>query len=101
MNILLIFPGFILAIITIVIYEIKIREPRNKVHFYVTRDKGGRLLMWLGKPKKDARGFWGTTGAEICLCGGHSLINYNLNANDYVYLTHEDEPLEVYINMED
>ena len=45
MNILLVFPGFIVAFIIVFYYERKIRrtEPRNKVHFYVARDKHGKL----------------------------------------------------------
>lgn len=41
MNILLILPGFILAIFIVVMYEIKLRKQenkvklQNKVHFYV------------------------------------------------------------------
>lgn len=51
MEILLIFHGFILSIIIVVIYEIKLKEPRNKVHFYVARDKTYNLLwLYLGKP---------------------------------------------------
>ena len=54
MEILLISPGFILAIIIVVIYEIKLKEPRNKVHFYVARDKFNNILyLYLGKPIKD------------------------------------------------
>ena len=33
MNILLVFPGFIVAFIILFYYERKIREPKNNVHF--------------------------------------------------------------------
>ena len=54
MNILLIFPGFIIAFITVLYYEYKIRraEPKNKVHFYVVREKNGTLWLYMGKPIK-------------------------------------------------
>ena len=53
MNILLIFPGFIIAFIIVLYYEYKIRqfraESRNRAHFYVARDKNGELLLYMGK----------------------------------------------------
>ena len=50
MEIILIFPGFVLAIIIMVIYDIKLRKPQNKVHFYVARDKKGMLWIYSCKP---------------------------------------------------
>ena len=52
MNILLVFPGFIVAFIIVFCYEYKIKQikPKNKVHFYVARDKSGELCLYLGKP---------------------------------------------------
>lgn len=54
MNILLIFPGFIVALIIVLYYEYKVRNLRsklkNKVHFYVARDKNGELWLYIGKP---------------------------------------------------
>ena len=52
MNILLLFIGFIIAFVIVFYYERKIRrtEPRNKVHFYVARDKNGGLWLYLDKP---------------------------------------------------
>ena len=42
MNILLVFPGFIVAFIIVLCYEYKIRnlsaKPKNNVHFYVAKD---------------------------------------------------------------
>lgn len=57
MNILLIFPGFIIAFAILIYYEYKIRqirrtEPKNKVHFYVAREKNGTLWLYMGKPTK-------------------------------------------------
>lgn len=52
MNLLLIFPGFILAFIIVLYYKCKIKRtgPRNKVHYYVARDKDGSLCLHIGKP---------------------------------------------------
>ena len=56
MNILLLFPGFIVALIIVFCYEYKIRnlsaQLRNKVRFYVGRDKNGVLWLYIGKPFK-------------------------------------------------
>ena len=49
MEILLLFTGFIFAVFVALLYEYKItqmqKESRNKVHFYVARDKDGVLSL--------------------------------------------------------
>ena len=50
MDIILIFPGFIVAVLVVLLYEYKIRllrKQRNNVHFYVARDKNGFLYLYL------------------------------------------------------
>lgn len=98
MNILLIFPGFIIAFIIVLYYERKIRrtEPRNKVHFYVARDKDGTLWLHLGKPFRDEDDFKGV----MCL-HSNCFEDCNLDKNDYANLKWEDEPVEVFVNLED
>lgn len=51
MNILLIFPGFIVAFIVALYYEhkIKLAKQRNNVHFYVARHKDGSLWLYIGE----------------------------------------------------
>lgn len=99
MNILLIFPGFILAFIVALYYEhkIKLAKPRNNVHFYVARHKDGSLWLYIGKPYffKDAK---------ICYATGNSSLefeDFGLNINDYDNLKWEDDPVEVFVNKED
>lgn len=104
MNILLIFPGFIVAFIIVFCYEYKIRqfraESRNRVHFYVARDEDGQIYLFLGKPIRGKHTFFS------CYHGG-TLISpepfseYGLNENDYANLKWEDEPIEVFLNMND
>lgn len=104
MNILLIFPGFIVALITIFCYERKIKqielrnkEPnKNKVHFYVARDKDGALWLHLGKPFRDEDDFKGV----MCL-HSNCFEDCNLDKNDYANLKWENEPVEVFVNIED
>lgn len=98
MDILLIFPGFILAIIIVVIYEIKLRKPRNKVHFYVARDKDGKIWLYIGEPIRADTAFVSVLNIDLTYHNFHCL---GLNKNDYANLKWEDEPVEVFLNMED
>lgn len=98
MNILLIFPGFIVAFIVALYYQrkIKLAKPRNNVHFYVARHKDGSLWLYIGKPYffKDAK---------ICYATGNSSLefeDFGLNINDYDNLKWEDDPVEVFVNKE-
>ena len=102
MNILLVFPGFIIAFIIILCYECKIKrtEPMNKVHFYVARDKSGCLYLYLGKPKRVDFSFIPCKDV-YCFVDILNFRKYGLNPYDFKDLKWEDEPVEVFINMED
>ena len=104
MDILLIFPGFIVALIIVFCYELKIRnlhaQLRNKVHFYVARDKNGNLWLYMGKPFKNDSQFYADSGKGVFilpLC----IFEFYLNENDYANIKWEDEPVEVFVNMEE
>lgn len=104
MNILLIFPGFIVAFIIVLCYEYKIRnlhaQLRSKVHFYVARDKDGDLWIYLGKPFRGRTMFSSPLSHLFAMpC---DVFNYlGLNEKDYDNLKWEDEPVEVFLNLED
>ena len=102
MNILLIFPGFIVAFIVALYYEhkIKLAKPRNNVHFYVARDKSGYLYLHIGKPFRDRLEFSNNSKIYYHL-HGYSFKCFGLNENDYTDLKWEDEPVEVFVNMEE
>ena len=105
MNILLIFPGFIIAFAILFYYEYKIRqirrtEPMNKVHFYVARDKNGWLWLYMGKPVRGNAEFYSDEPYNYVEFSG-SIELFGLNENDYANLKWEDEPVEVFLNMED
>lgn len=107
MNILLIFLCFfiLLFIIIFIIQSTKIRKlsakPKNNVHFYMARDKDGELYLYLGKPLRDYGEFIGDlTKGSIVLTGYH-FNKFGLNKNDYAKLKWEDEPVEVFLNIED
>lgn len=106
MNILLISSGFIIAFFIVLYYERKIRqirrtEPKNKVHFYVARDSDGELWLYMCKPirLKDEFCLHRKIGKTIISSEGFS--NYGLNIDDYANLMWEDEPVEVFLNLED
>ena len=102
MNILLVFPGFIIAFIIILCYECKIKrtEPMNKVHFYVARDKNFSLYVYLNKPKRSDFTFMPCT-VGCCIADISESQEFGLNPDDFKDLKWEDEPVEVFLNMED
>ena len=90
---------FMLMAICIVAIN-KDKEPRNNVHFYVARDKNNKLWLYIGKPIRIDNGF-----ADDVRNGVFMLTSYleylGINKEDYEDLKWEDEPVEVFINMED
>ena len=90
---------FMLATLCIVAIS-KDKEPRNNVHFYVARDKSSSLWLYLNKPIRIDNGF-----ADDVRNGVFMLTSYlkylGLNKEDYKDLKWEDEPVEVFLNMED
>lgn len=102
MNILLIFSGFLIALV--LLYEYRIRliykgRNKNKVHFYVARDKNGGLWLYLNKPVRTDSFF--SCGHGQILSSSENFSKYGLNVLDYTNLKWEDEPIEVFVNMED
>ena len=103
MSILLLFPGFIVALIIVFCYEHKIRrtEQRNKVHFYVARDKDGDLWLYMGKPLRYDEQFLNDLEMYHHVLDNYSCKSFGLKEKDYANLKWEDEPVEVIINTED
>ena len=92
---------FMLAIMSIVAIG-KYKEPSNNVHFYVARDKDGTLRLYMGKPIRRDSAFvscWKEGGK--CMGLDSDLRMYGINENDYEDLKWEDEPVEVFLNLED
>lgn len=104
MDIILIFPGFIIAVLVVLLYECEIakmrKEPRNKVHFYVARNMNGTLLLYFGKPYRDGSVFK-VSKSQLIFYTGSNLSRFGLNDEDYANLKWEDEPVEVFLNLED
>ena len=80
-------------------YISKQEEPKNKVHFYVARDKDGVLYLYLGKPFRGDTAFF--SGIGVIILTRYNFERFGLNVNDYANLKWEDEPIEVVVNMED
>ena len=103
-GILLILPGFIFTFLVVMLYECKIRQllkwQRNKVHFYVARDKNDNLWIYLGKPIRGANMFQGNCNNSFILTK-NNLKSIGLNEKDYADLKWEDEPVEVFITLKD
>ena len=94
---------FVLVVIIIPCYKSEVgtlsKRLRNNVHFYVARDANGLLCLYSGKPKRSIQvffvGYWG----EI-ITSGNGFSNYGLDIKDYANLKWEDEPVEVFLNLE-
>ena len=104
MSILLVLTGFILAFILIFYYEYRIKliktKLRNRVHFYVARDQNESLWLYIGKPRLGTITYRPTVKCEII--GGIFVFPVvGLDENDYANLKFGDEPVEVFLNMED
>ena len=88
----------------LVIYAIstigKDNESKNKVHFYVARDKSDCLHLHIGKPFRDDTEFYNKLKMYYRLRGDNFKC-FGLNEKDYANLKWEDEPVEVFINLED
>lgn len=84
-----------------IVYTEKQEEPVNRVHFYVARDKNGKLWFYIGKPFRGDTEFYTNAHKGVMLMSQYSVKFFGLNENDYKDLKWEDEPVEVFINMED
>ena len=78
----------------------KVQEPMNNVHFYVARDSDGILFLYMGKPIRATSEFLPSDYGRLINSARH-FSKYGLNDGDYAYLKWEDEPVEVFVNMED
>ena len=77
-------------------------KKRNRVHFYVARDKDCSLWIYIGKPTRGSLMFYQN---DRCRILGKLTYTYlymlGLDENDYANLKWEDGPVEVFVNMED
>lgn len=108
MNILLICLGFFLILLFIIIFiiqNIKIRKlfakPKNNIHFYVARYRDTSLWLYLGKPVRSEQNFkFMPTSCGRIIRYEKFFSEYGLDVNDYANLKWQDEPVEVFLNLE-
>lgn len=84
----------------------KDKKPRNKVHFYVTRDSKlsiapDTLFLWMEKPNRFNEMWNDSYDFCIPLCAERNFVNFGLKPSDFKDLKFEDEPVEVFLNLED
>ena len=97
---------FITAIGTLVGFFIGMSDGRfkkksiNNVHFYVARDENDELFLYMGKPFRGINQFHPYQNGCI-ITSDDDLSNFGLNKDDYVNLKWEDEPVKVFLNLED
>lgn len=77
-------------------------DKSNKVHFYVTRNKYKNLCLFLGKPIRcEDQGVFIPQKHGCSMSYNSFLKDFGLNIDDYKNLTWNDEPVEVFLNLED
>lgn len=93
--------GAVLMLVALAIAAMgKDDKPRNKVHFYVARDKNEELLLYMSKPFRGIDRFHSHINGCI-ITSEEDFSNFGLNKDDYVNLKWEDNPVEVFINIKD
>lgn len=77
------------------------KKPKNKVHFYVARDRSNNTLyIYLGKPRRDISKFYPSSNGSIIAIQDY-FYKFGLNEKDFDNLKFEDKPVEVFLNLED
>lgn len=85
-----------------VVAHYKDTQPQNKVHFYVARDRNKSLWLYIGKPiRKEESGHFTPKTHSSTVSNMFDFKNFGLNIDDYKDLKWEDEPVEVFLNLED
>lgn len=94
--------GAVLILVALAIAAMgKDDEPRSKVRFYVARNKNNRLWLYMGKPRRYDDGFRAYLDKGSKCISGYYFDAFGLNEKDYANLKWEDEPVEVFLNLED
>ena len=94
--------GVDITLFVLLIFAIyKGKQPKkNNVRFYIARDKNGELFLYMGKPVRGRYAYRSKSDGVIYL-NWLNIKKYGLNEHDYANLKWEDEPVEVFVNMEE
>ena len=95
-----IFGEAIMLLVLCIIAMAKEKKPKNKVHFYVARDKSGDLWLYIGKPFRMDNKFYSDSNKKV-FCLTYCIEKFGLKYENFNYLKWEDEPVEVFVNLED
>ena len=95
-----IFGALLMFLVFCIVAPIKDKKPKNNVHFYVARDKNNELFLYMGKPFRGIERFHEYQNGCI-ITGDNNFYNFDLSKNDFDNLKWEDEPVEVFLNLED
>lgn len=91
----------------------KVKEPRNKVRLFVARNLRGDLNLYLNKPQRNNNlrswyyySFYEQKGDKFKwmstrIVEEEYFKDLGLNPDDFKGLKWEDEPVEVFLNLED
>ena len=102
MDILLILFGFILVCLVVFLYNIRLLIiQRNKIHFYVARDKSGMLYFYPTKPIRRIDCFIPNYDKNIYFTSKEFTTIDCFNIKKFDNLKWEDEPVEVFVNRKD
>lgn len=79
-------------------------KPKNNVHFYVARDNSpiqkGMLNLWINKPSRGVDIWYAGKNWAIHIAVESNFEVFGLNSSNYNNLKWEDEPIEVFLNIE-
>lgn len=102
MTILAFIFGVVLTLVVLgVVTRYKGTQSKNKVRFYVARDRSDNTLyIYLDKPRRDISKFYPSAHGSIIAIQDY-FSKFGLNHNDFKDLKFEDEPVEVFLNLED
>ena len=96
-----IFGALLMFLVFCIVTSIKEeKKPKNNVHFYVARDKNDDLFLYISKPFRGINKFHECQTGYL-ITSDYDFPHFGLNKDDYVNIKWEDEPVEVFINMED
>ena len=98
--VILILYGVVMLLMCYIAIFPKEKKPKNNVHFYVARDKNGDLWLYIGKPIRGDTKFHSDSNKKV-FCLTYCIEKFGLKYENYNYLKWEDEPVEVFINLED
>ena len=95
----LVFGAALLLVLFCIGSMAKDKEPRNKVHFYVTKWENTPVL-WFGKPQYNGNEFESNNINIKIIAYKSNFTYFGLNFEDFANMK-EGEIREVFINLED